>query len=285
MGGSSLCPEVLAESFGQQPGAPRLHVLDSTDPTQVAAVERQRAARADAGHRRQQVGLDARAEHLQRVLLQNRMAATVGAAQAGRHFVAITDPGSKLEAAARRDGFRHVFAGVPSIGGRYSALSPFGLVPAAAMGLDLGRWLASASAMAEACRDDADVAANPGVALGLVLGTCARQGIDKLTLIVSPRIYDLGAWLEQLIAESTGKNGHAIIPVDREPIGPPTVYGARPRLRLRPSRQRARRRAGCRRRGAGLGGPAGACASTCRTSTRWRASSSAGRSPRPSPAP
>jgi transaldolase/glucose-6-phosphate isomerase len=224
MGGSSLCPEVLAESFGQQPGAPRLRVLDSTDPTQVASVERQAPLAQTLVIVASKSGSTLE-PNIFSAYFQNRIAAAVGTAQAGRHFVAITDPGSKLEAAARRDSFRHVFAGVPSIGGRYSALSPFGLVPAAAMGLDLGRWLASASAMAEACRGDADVPANPGVALGLVLGTCARQGIDKLTLIVSPRIYDLGAWLEQLIAESTGKNGRAIIPVDREPIASPTVYG------------------------------------------------------------
>jgi transaldolase/glucose-6-phosphate isomerase len=145
----------------------------------------------------------------------HRMVERVGAAHAGPRFVAITDPGSKLETVAARDGFRRVFTGVPSIGGRYSALSPFGVVPAAAMGLDLGRWQAGAAAMADACRAGKALS-NPGVSLGLLLGTCAMRGLDKLTLVVSPRIYDLGAWLEQLIAESTGKNGRAIIPVDRE---------------------------------------------------------------------
>ncbi len=266
MGGSSLCPEVLAESFGQQPGAPRLRVLDSTDPTQVASVERQAPSRADAGHRRQQVGLDARAEHLQRVLLE-RMAATVGAAQAGRHFVAITDPGSKLEAAARRDGFRRVFAGVPSIGGRYSALSPFGLVPAAAMGLDLGRWLASASAMAEACRGDADVPANPGVALGLVLGTCARAGhrqahADRLAAHLRSRRMARAA--DRRVDRQERPCHHPGGPrADRLADG----LRRRPRLRLRPSRQCARRRAGCRRRSAGLGRPAGAARRRRRTCT------------------
>jgi hypothetical protein len=154
------------------------------------------------------------------------MVQTVGAANAGRHFIAITDPGSKLETVAARDGFRRSFAGVPSIGGRYSALSPFGSVPAAAMGLDLDRWHASAAAMADACRADRPAMLNPGVSLGLLLGSCAMRGADKLTLIVSPRIYDLGAWLEQLIAESTGKNGRAIIPVDRETLQAPSHYSA-----------------------------------------------------------
>lgn len=223
MGGSSLCPEVLAETFGQLPGGPRMHVLDSTDPAQVAAVD---------------VSLD-----LARTLVivasksgstlepnifyayfHQRMVETVGAAEAGRHFVAITDPGSKLETVATREGFRRVFAGVASIGGRYSALSPFGVVPAAAMGLDLARWQSNAAAMAAICRPDRPAALNPGVSLGLLLGSCAVRGIDKLTLIVSPRVYDLGAWLEQLIAESTGKNGRAIIPVDREALQAPSDY-------------------------------------------------------------
>jgi transaldolase/glucose-6-phosphate isomerase len=223
MGGSSLCPEVLAESFGPQPGWPRLHVLDSTDPAQVAALERRVPLATTLVIVASKSGSTLE-PNIFSAYFFDRMVATVGAAQAPQHFVAITDPGSKLEAAARRDGFRRIFSGVPSIGGRYSALSPFGLVPAAALGLDLGRWVGSAAAMAEQCAQSA-VEANPGVALGLVLGTGARLGLDKLTVIVSPRIYDLGAWLEQLVAESTGKNGHAIIPVDREPIGPPAVYG------------------------------------------------------------
>lgn len=225
MGGSSLCPEVLAETFGPQPGAPRLHVLDSTDPAQVAALEGRVALSRTLVVVASKSGSTLE-PNIFKAYFFDRMTAAVGAAEAGRRFVAITDPGSKLEAVAGRDGFRRTFPGVPSIGGRYSALSPFGLVPAAAMGLDLGRWTAAATAMASACGPGAAAAVNPGVALGLVLGTCARQGQDKLTLVVSPRIYDLGAWLEQLIAESTGKNGRAVIPVDREPTGAPGVYGS-----------------------------------------------------------
>ncbi len=224
MGGSSLCPEVLAETFGPLPGGPKLHVLDSTVPAQVASVER------DVDLPRALVIVASKSgstlePNIFHAYFYDRMVAAVGREAASRHFVAITDPGSKLETIATRDGFRRIFAGVPSIGGRYSALSPFGLVPAAAMGLDLPRWHASAAAMAAACGPQKAAHDNPGVSLGLLLGTCANHGLDKLTLIVSPRIYDLGAWLEQLIAESTGKNGRAVIPVDREAVAAPNVYG------------------------------------------------------------
>jgi transaldolase/glucose-6-phosphate isomerase len=222
MGGSSLCPEVLAETFGQLPGGPKLHVLDSTVPAQVAAIER------DVDLPRTLVIVASKSgstlePNIFHAYFYDRMVAAIGREAAGRHFVVITDPGSKLETVATRDGFRRIFAGVASIGGRYSALSPFGLVPAAAMGLDLARWHASAAAMASACGPRQAARENPGVSLGLLLGTCANHGLDKLTLIVSPRIYDLGAWLEQLIAESTGKNGRAIIPVDRETLAAPNV--------------------------------------------------------------
>jgi transaldolase/glucose-6-phosphate isomerase len=224
MGGSSLCPEVLAETFGQLPGGPRLHVLDSTVPAQVAALE----GDVDLAHTLVIVASKSGSTlepNIFHAYFFDRMVASVGRAAAGRHFIAITDPGSKLEAVATRDAFRRIFAGVPSIGGRYSALSPFGLVPAAAIGLDLPRWQASVASMTAECGPDEPARRNPGVSLGLLLGTCANHGFDKLTLIVSPRIYDLGAWLEQLIAESTGKNGRAVIPVDREPIGAPAIYG------------------------------------------------------------
>jgi transaldolase / glucose-6-phosphate isomerase len=223
MGGSSLCPEVLAETFGQLPGGPKLHVLDSTVPAQVAAVER------DVDLPRTLVIVASKSgstlePNIFHAYFYDRMVAAIGREAAGRHFVAITDPGSKLETVATRDGFRRIFTGVSSIGGRYSALSPFGLVPAAAMGLDLPRWQANAASMAAMCGPGKAARDNPGVSLGLLLGICANHGLDKLTLIVSPRIYDLGAWLEQLIAESTGKNGRAVIPVDRETVAAPNVY-------------------------------------------------------------
>jgi transaldolase / glucose-6-phosphate isomerase len=225
MGGSSLCPEVLAETFGQLPGGPRLRILDSTDPAQVRAVD----AAIDLKRTLFIVSSKSGSTLEPNIFyahFHHRLAGAVGVAAAGRQFVAITDPGSKLEAVAARDLFRRVFAGVPSIGGRYSALSPFGVVPAAAMGLDLARCQASAATMAAACRQGSAAEVNPGVSLGLLLGTCANHGLDKVTLIVSPRIRDLGAWLEQLLAESTGKIGRGIIPVDRESLAPPASYGA-----------------------------------------------------------
>ncbi len=243
-----------------------------------------RPARHDAGDRREQVGLDARAQHLQRVLLRSH--GRHGRRGARRRVTSspspIRDRSSRPPPGATASGASS--RAVPSIGGRYSALSPFGLVPAAAMGLDLARWVGERGAMAEQCASRPS-SSNPGVALGLVLGTCARLGIDKLTLIVSPRIYDLGAWLEQLVAESTGKNGHADHP--RRPRAARPADGLRRRspLRLRPAVDRARRCAGCRRRGARRRRAGPWCASTCRTSTRWQASSSGGRSPRPWPAP
>jgi transaldolase/glucose-6-phosphate isomerase len=150
---------------------------------------------------------------------------TVVGESAGQRFIAITDPGSKMEEVAARDGFWRVFHGVPSIGGRYSALSLFGMVPAAIMGLDVDTLLQRAEVMVDACRRD-NPRENPGVVLGTVLGVAGVSGRDKVTFITSPRMIDLGAWLEQLIAESTGKNGRALIPVDRETPGAPGVYGA-----------------------------------------------------------
>ena len=153
------------------------------------------------------------------------MKQVVGAEKAGSRFVAVTDPGSNLEKEAQADGFRHIFAGVKSIGGRYSALSNFGMVPAAVMGLDVEKLLDEAERMLHACAPGVPAEENPGLVLGTILGVAATQGIDKLTLIASPGIHDLGAWLEQLIAESTGKQGKGIIPVDREAVGTPSVYG------------------------------------------------------------
>ena len=143
----------------------------------------------------------------------------------GERFIAVTDPGSKLEKVAREDGFRHVFHGEQSIGGRYSALSNFGMVPAAVIGIDTAKFLDRADEMTVACSSCVPAEENPGVALGAVLGVLGNAGRDKVTIIASPRIWDLGAWLEQLLAESTGKRGKALIPVDREPLGSPEVYG------------------------------------------------------------
>ncbi len=152
------------------------------------------------------------------------MKQTVGD-KAGSHFIAITDPGSKMQGVAERDRFRHIFYGLPSIGGRYSALSNFGMVPAAAMGMEVKKFLDRTKQMVDACVAAVPVVENPGAMLGIILGSAANQGRDKITLITSPGIHDLGAWIEQLIAESTGKIGKGIIPVDRENLGAPDVYG------------------------------------------------------------
>ncbi len=222
MGGSSLCPEVLKRTFGRLDGHPELFVLDSTDPAQVLTFEK----KVDLAHCLFIVSSKSGSTLEPNLFLQYFLARAkeVVGADAGRRFVAVTDPGSKLEAVAKAEGFRRIFAGVPSIGGRYSALSAFGVVPAAVMGLDLTRFLDAAERMVEACRlAGAD---NPGLALGATLGTLAKGGRDKLTLLTSPGISALGGWLEQLIAESTGKEGAGIIPVDLEPLIEPDHYGA-----------------------------------------------------------
>jgi transaldolase/glucose-6-phosphate isomerase len=156
----------------------------------------------------------------------DRVGAVRGKDKVGEHFVAVTDPGSSLDRRAKQLGFAHVFYGVPSIGGRYSVLSKFGLVPAAAMGLDIKRLLQMTQPMQRACSADVPPAENPGVRLGIALGVAAtRFGRDKVTIIASPAIADLGAWLEQLLAESTGKGGRGLIPLADEPLATPERYG------------------------------------------------------------
>ena len=224
MGGSSLCPEVLSVTFGQQEGSPRLYVLDSTDPAQVKAFEDKLELAKTLFIVSSKSGSTLEPNTLKQYFFE-RVEQTLGKGKAGARFAAVTDPGSKLEEAARRDGFRHIFHGDPTIGGRYSALSQFGMIPAAAMGIDVRRLLDRAGEMAIACSPGPPVERNPGVVLGLILGAAAKAGLDKLTLIASPGLQDLGAWLEQLLAESTGKQGRGIIPVDREPLGSPENYG------------------------------------------------------------
>jgi transaldolase / glucose-6-phosphate isomerase len=224
MGGSSLCPEVWKETFGTVPGWPELLVLDSTDPAQVQA-----AARSVDLARTLFVVSSKSGSTLEPNIFKAYFFDLAGRAvrgEPGQRFVAVTDPGSSLEKEAARDRFRHVYPGVPSVGGRYSALSNFGMVPAAAMGLDLERLLDEAERMLAACAPGVPAAENPGLTLGTVLGVLASKGIDKLTIVASPGVLDLGAWLEQLVAESTGKQGKGIIPVDRERVAGPDVYGS-----------------------------------------------------------
>jgi transaldolase / glucose-6-phosphate isomerase len=224
MGGSSLCPEVLKMTFGRLAGHPELFVLDSTDPAQIGALER----RIDLAHTLFIVSSKSGTTLEPNIFMQyffDRARQVVGADRAGTHFVAVTDPGSKLEQVAAADRFRRVLAGVPSIGGRYSALSDFGMAPAAIMGLDVARFLGRAVAMTERCGASVPPAQNPGALLGIILGVLARRGRDKVTLTASPSIGGIGVWLEQLLAESTGKLGKGLIPIDREPLGAPGVYG------------------------------------------------------------
>jgi transaldolase/glucose-6-phosphate isomerase len=225
MGGSSMCPEVLAETFGHQHGFPALHILDSTDPAQVRASE----AKIDLLKTLFIVASKSGSTlepNIFKDYFFERVKETAGAAGAGKRFVAITDPGSKLQQVAEHDGFRRIFFGVPSVGGRYSALSNFGLLPAAVMGLDPGKLLSRAREMACMSAADDSLEQNPAVALGAILGVAAQRGRNKVTLLASPRIVDFGAWLEQLLAESTGKEGKALIPVDRERPDEPARFSS-----------------------------------------------------------
>ena len=224
MGGSSLCPEVLRMTFGKIKGFPELHVLDSTDPVQIKSIEEKLDLKSALCIVSSKSGSTLEPNIYKQYFFE-RVKAKVGEKEAGNRFVAITDPGSHMQEVAVADKFREIFFGVPSIGGRYSALSNFGMVPAAIMGLDVEQFLQTAQEMVAACGPNSAAHENPGVILGAILGVAATQGRDKLTIIASPGIHDLGAWLEQLIAESTGKSGKGIIPVDRERLARPSAYG------------------------------------------------------------
>ena len=225
MGGSSLCPEVTAMTFGKQPGYPALHILDSTDPAQVKAVEKSVDLNKTVCIVASKSGSTLEPNIFKQYFF-DRVQQTVGADKAGSRFIAITDPGSKMQSVAERDKFRYVFFGLPSIGGRYSALSNFGLVPLAIAGVDIRKFLECTEEMVQACGPTIAPRDNPGVLLGAIIGSLAKRGRDKITVFASPGIFDIGAWLEQLIAESTGKIGKGIIPVDRESIGTPDQYGS-----------------------------------------------------------
>lgn len=224
MGGSSLCPDVISKSFGKIEGYPELHVLDSTDPAQVKSSENKIDLANSLFIVSSKSGTTLEPNIFKQYFFE-QVKEAVGEDRAGSRFIAITDPGSKLRQEAESDRFRKIFLGVPTIGGRFSALSDFGVVPAAAMGVDVATYLDRANEMVRACGPEVSAKNNPGVILGALLGKAHNQGRDKLTIVASPGIYDLGAWLEQLIAESTGKNGKGIIPVDREPLGPSEDYG------------------------------------------------------------
>jgi len=199
-------------------------VLDSTDPQQIASF----AARVDLAHTLVVVSSKSGGTlepNILKAYFFDLIRKAVGADKAGAHFVAVTDPGSHLQKVAEGDHFRHIFLGDPGIGGRYSVLSNFGLVAAAAAGIDLDQFLHSAALMVRACAAGTPPDANPGVQLGIMLGVAAKHGRDKVTIVAPAGIYDFGAWLEQLLAESTGKQGHGIVPVDNEPLAAADHYG------------------------------------------------------------
>jgi len=224
MGGSSLCPEVLKMTFGRILGFPEMHVLDSTDPAQIKARENAIDLAKTIFIVSSKSGTTLEPNIYKQYFFE-RVKQVVGEKEAGKRFIAITDPGSQMQKVAERDGFRHIFFGVPSIGGRYSALSDFGMVPGAVMGVNIPKLLDGAEEMVHACSATVPIEENPGVVLGNVLGVLGTRGRDKVTLIASPGIHDLGAWLEQLLAESTGKEGKGLIPVDREALASPDTYG------------------------------------------------------------
>jgi len=225
MGGSSLGPAVFGLSFPQQFCWPRFHLLDSTDPAEIGAIK------AALDLRRTLVVVSSKSgDTLETSLLLDyfwhEVALLSGADKAGRQFVAVTDAGSPLEARAKQLGFFQVFHGLPGIGGRYSVLSKFGTVVAAGLGLDVKRLLQATLIMQRSCGPDVPPAENPGVALGIALGIAAtRFGRDKVTILTDDNIGNLGAWLEQLLAESTGKQGRGLIPLTDEPLASPKYYG------------------------------------------------------------
>ena len=229
MGGSSLAPEVLRETFGTADDWLDLRVLDSTDPAAVAATVDDLDPLATlwivaskSGTTTEPLAFQADAWDRAEKALRARGAPRNE--HPGELMVAVTDPGKSVEAIPHHDDLREVFLNPPDIGGRYSALSYVGLVPASLIGLDLDPFLESAMAMLDACRD-ADPATNPGVSLGLAIGTLAKNGRDKVTFLPDPAVASFGTWAEQLIAESTGKHGTGIVPIDREPVGDIGAYG------------------------------------------------------------
>jgi transaldolase/glucose-6-phosphate isomerase len=223
MGGSSLFPDVLRQTFGQKEGFPELLVLDSVSPAQIKSME----DRLELTRTLFVVSSKSGGTTETRVLMEyflGKMKAELGD-EAGSRFLAITDPGTQLHKFAKQERFDHILHGDPTIGGRYSALSNFGMVPAALMGVDVEKFLDSTEVMMQSCAPCVPPEANPGVVLGVILGRLAQAGRDKLTLVTSPGISSLGTWIEQLVAESTGKLGRGIIPIEGERVDEPSAYG------------------------------------------------------------
>ncbi|HYL69914.1 MAG TPA: hypothetical protein VEY89_01255, partial [Candidatus Dormibacteraeota bacterium] len=223
MGGSSLCPEVLRTSFGSAAGQPVLHVLDTTDPVAIArlttSLDVSRTGFIVASKSGGTIETMSQLAHFWEVLR------AAGAPDPGSHFIAVTDPGTSLAETARERSFRDVFENPADIGGRYSALSFFGLVPAAIAGIDIDALLGRAIDMRRMCARGVPTDLNAGLRLGMLMGLMHDAGRDKVTILAPPRIDAFSLWAEQLIAESTGKEGRGIVPIGSEPIGEPAVYG------------------------------------------------------------
>ncbi|MGB7294542.1 MAG: hypothetical protein WBC70_03060 [Candidatus Aminicenantales bacterium] len=224
MGGSSLAPLVLAKSYETQPGYLDLDVLDLTDPAVVLGKKKKLDPATTLFIVSSKSGTTVETASFFKYFW-SWTSDRLGKDRAGEHFAAITDPGTPLEEEARRLGFSAVFPGDPEIGGRFSALSPFCLVPAALKGIRIGSLVSTAVKMSDLCRREPDLMANPGAFLGTILGVLAERGRDKLTLLLPRGFRSFGLWLEQLIAESTGKDGKGVLPVDGERIGPVENYG------------------------------------------------------------
>jgi transaldolase/glucose-6-phosphate isomerase len=222
MGGSSLCPEVLRQTFGRQEGYPELLVLDSTDPDAFSDI----AEQIDITHCLFIISSKS-GTTTEPLVFYHYWYDQVGKRKEnpGENFLAITDPGTKMEADAARDHFKRIFLNPPDIGGRYSALSYFGMVPAALAGIDIKKLLDRAERIVHSCASVVPAAENPGAKLGAILGECANAGRDKCTIICDPKVASFGLWVEQLLAESTGKEGKGIVPIAGEPLGAPSVYG------------------------------------------------------------
>jgi glucose-6-phosphate isomerase len=222
MGGSSLCPEVLRQTFGKQDGYPELLVLDSTDPDAFSDIAEQIDITKCLFIISSKSGTTT--EPLTFYKYWYDQVSRVKE-NPGENFVAVTDPGTKMEADATRDKFKRIFLNPADIGGRYSALSYFGMAPAALMGLDIKKLLDRAERVVHACSQVVPAGDNPGAKLGAIMGECAKAGRDKLTVVADPKIASFGLWVEQLLAESTGKDGKGIVPVAGEPLGGPSDYG------------------------------------------------------------
>jgi glucose-6-phosphate isomerase len=223
MGGSSLAPQVMAFAFGTAHGYLDLTVLDTTDPRAIADLEQSIDLETTLFIVSSKSGGTTETASMHAYFFE-KLGELAGDQEAGRHFVAVTDEGTSLEKTAIEQQFRAVFVNPSDIGGRYSALSFFGLVPAALMGVDLDELLSRAQAMAEECGAEMPAADNPGLVFGAALGELALAGRDKLTIVTSPAVSNFGSWAEQLVAESTGKEGKGMLPVDAEPLGAPSVY-------------------------------------------------------------